>query len=120
MPADPEPTQSPPSGATRGCDVLTIALLALATWWAVVGTPVTLFSVLRDVLSPLSVIYIAGSVQVVRHLMWPRPSATARLRILGAAIRERPHVPPALRAFFMPRPAVFVVAFASVITLGIT
>ncbi|MFL6280738.1 MAG: hypothetical protein ACJ731_11540, partial [Vicinamibacterales bacterium] len=99
---------------------MTVGLAAIAVWWSLLGRPVLLFNGLRDVLSPLSVIYIAGCLQVVRHLMWPRPSAMSRVRGLAAAIRERPHLATALRAFFMTRPLVFVVAFAAVITLGIT
>src|SRR3954467_3764643 len=122
MASDPEQTHSPLSlsAAARACDWVTIGLLALAGWWAIVGTPVFVFGRLIDFLSPLSVIYIAGCVQVVRHLMWPRPSAVSRLRDLGSAIRARPHLAAALRAFLMTRPPVFVVAFAAVITLGIT
>jgi hypothetical protein len=122
MAADPEQTQSHAalSTAARGCDFVTIALLALASWWAVVATPGSLFGRLRDFLSPLSVIYIAGCVQVVRHLMWPRPSAISRLRDLGAAVRQRPHLAAAVRAFLMTRPAMFVVAFAAVVTVGVT
>jgi len=65
-------------------------------------------------------IYIAVSVQIARHLMWPRPSALSRLADLRAAIVERPHLADALRAFFLTRPAVFVIALVAVITLGIT
>ena len=68
----------------------------------------------------LELIYIAGCVQVVRHLIWPTPSAISRLRDLRATIDARRHLAAALRAFVMTRPAVFVVAVAAVITIGVT
>jgi hypothetical protein len=122
MSADAEQAQlnPPPSAIAHAADLLTLALLALVVWWSLVARPVALFSGLRDLLSPAIVIYIAVSVQIVRHLMWPRPSALSRLADLRAAIAERPHLADALRAFFLTRPAVFVVAFVAVITLGIT
>jgi hypothetical protein len=122
MPSDATPTHANQSlsAPARIADGVTLALVCIAIWWALIARPVVLFSGLRDFLSPSIVIYMAGCVQVVRHLMWPKPSALSRLRDLHAAILERPHLAAALRAFFMTRPAVFVVAFAAVITLGIT
>ncbi len=122
MAAVPELTATKPSlsAAPKTADVITLLLLGLSVWWWLVARPVTLFSGLRNVLSPSIVIYVAASVQIVRHLMWPRPSALSRLRDLRGAILERPHLADALRAFFLTRPAVFVVALAAVVTLGIT
>jgi mannosyltransferase PIG-V len=122
MSADSEPTQLKPSLAApaHAADALTLGLLAVAVWWWLVARPVTWFNGLRDVLSPWILIYVAASVQIVRHLTWPRPSALSRLRDLRTAIVERPHLADALRAFFLTRPAVFIVALAAVITLGIT
>lgn len=118
----PELTETRPAlpAPARTADVLSVTLVGIAVWWWLVARPVMLFSGLRDVLSPTILIYVAASVQIVRHLMWPRPSARSRLRDLRAAIRDRPHLADALRAFFLTRPAVFVVAFAAVVTLGIT
>ena len=122
MAADSEETYLKPSSsaAAHAADSLTLGLLGIALWWSLVARPVTLFSGLRDLLSPLILIYVAGSVQIVRHLMWPRPSALSRLGDLRTAILERPHLANALRAFVLTRPTVFVVAFAAVVTLGIT
>ena len=106
--------------AVRVADGITIALAMLAIWMALVARPVSLFMALGDVLSPSSLIYIAGCAQVVRHLIWPTPSAISRLRDLGVTIARRPHLAAALRAFVMTRPAVFVVAAAAVITIGVT
>ena len=122
MAAVPELTQTKPAlpAAARAADGITLLLVAITLWWSLVARPVSLFNGLRDFLSPLVVLYVAICVQVVRHLMWPRPSAMARLADLRAAIVERPHLATALRAFLMTRPAVFVVAFAAVITIGIS
>jgi hypothetical protein len=122
MAADSEQTSLKPSLSTTAhvADSVALGLLCVAVWWWLVARPLTWFSGLRDVLSPSILIYVAGSVQIVRHLMWPRPSAMARLGDLRAAILVRPHLADALRAFFLTRPAVFVVAFAAVVTLGIT
>ena len=79
-----------------------------------------MFGALREVFSPSSLIYIAVCVQIVRHLIWPRPSAFARLGELRVAIAARPHLAAALRAFFMTRPAVFIVAMVAVVTIGLT
>src|SRR6185369_2867286 len=65
-------------------------------------------------------LYVAGSIQVVRHLLWPRPSVPARLKAVGERILARPHLYAACRAFVMTRPAVFVLAVAAVATIGIT
>jgi hypothetical protein len=122
MARDSEETYSKPSltAAANAADVITLLLVGIAVWWSLVARPITLFSVLREFLSPSIVIYVAASLQIVRHLMWPRPSAFSRLGDLHAAILERPHLAAALRAFFLTRPAVFAVALAAVITLGIT
>ena len=122
MAAVPELTQTKPAlpAAARAADRITLLLVSIAVWWSLVARPVSLFNGLREFLSPLVVIYVAVCVLVVRHLMWPRPSVLARLGDLRAAIVERPHLATALRAFLMTRPAVFVVAFAAVITIGIS
>lgn len=108
------------SQAVQVADGVTVALAMLAIWMALVARPVGLFMALGHVLSPASLIYIAGCVQVVRHLIWPTPSAISRLRDLRVTIDARPHLAAAVRAFAMTRPAVFVVAVAAVITIGVT
>ncbi len=117
MPGDSKPSLT---AAANAADLITLLLAGIAVWWSLVARPIALFSVLREFLSPSIVIYVAASLQIVRHLMWPRPSALSRLGDLRAAILERPHLAAALRAFFLTRPAVFAVALAAVITLGIT
>jgi hypothetical protein len=109
------------SPGARFADVVTVALLAASAWLAVVGIGPSVVS--GRVLSPpsaLMVVYVAACVQILRHLIWPRPSASRRLTTAFALIMARPHVAAALRAFAATRPAVFVVAFVAVVTLGLT
>jgi hypothetical protein len=119
----PEPTSLTPDRpvlAIRMADGASMMLLAIAIWMVLVARPPGVFGALREVFSPSSLIYIAVCVQIVRHLMWPRPSAFARLGELRVAIAARPHLAAALRAFFMTRPAVFIVAMVAVVTIGLT
>jgi hypothetical protein len=104
--------------AAQIADAVTLGLIAFVIWWNLVARPVGFFAGLGKFLSPLSVTYIAGCVQVIRHLLWPRPSAISRIGDLHAAILRRPHLAAALRAFLLTRPAVFAVALAAVITIG--
>jgi len=97
-----------------------MVLVVVAVWWVLVARPVGLFSGLGRSFSPVIILYIAGSVQVVRHLVWPRPSVALRLSRVRDRIRARPHLAAACRAFVMTRPAVFVIAIAAVATIGLT
>jgi hypothetical protein len=112
-------TRELPPGA-KTADITTVALIAIALWWILVARPVGVFNALTDTLSPAILFYVAGSIQVVRHLMWPTPSAAARLARVRERIRERPHLDAACRAFLTTRPAIFVIAIAAVATIGIT
>jgi len=104
----------------RVADFVTVTLVVIALWWVLVARPVGVFNALIEVLSPAILLYIAGSIQVVRHLVWPTPSAAARLARARERIRARPHLAAAWRAFLITRPAIFVVAVAAVATIGIT
>src|SRR5262245_32451449 len=104
----------------RVADGATIALLAIAIWMVLVARPPALFGAIRGVVSPASLLYVAACVQIVRHLMWPKPSALSRLAKLHSAIEARPHLAAALRAFFLTRPAVLIVAMIAVVTIGLT
>jgi len=109
------------SRGARLADVATVVLFAIAGWLGVVGIGPSVVS--GRVIAPpsaLMVVYIAACVQIVRHLLWPRPSAFRRLASAYALIVARPHVAAALRAFVATRPAVFVVAFVAVVTIGLT
>ena len=109
---------------TRGAriaDIATAVLIAAAGWCALVATPAVF---VRNVLifppPPLLLVYAAGCVQIARHLLWPRPSILWRVKRVLAAVHARPNVAAALRAFVATRPAVFVVAFFAVVTIGLS
>ncbi len=102
-------------------DLFTAALLLLALWLAVVGAgPWLIFDRVVGPPSAAMVLYAALSLQIVRHLLWPRPTAWAGVKWAATALTTRPHGGPALRAFVATRPAVFVVAFFAVLTIGLS
>jgi hypothetical protein len=99
-------------------DLVTAMLLAAALWCGVVGVPAIF---MRGVLlspSPLVLVYAAGCIQVGRHLLWPTPSLWSRVMRAHEVVVARPNLAAAVRAFVATRPAVFVVAFMAVVTLG--
>ena len=102
-------------------DVTTAILLAVAAWCAVVATRgVFVLNVLIFPLPPLLLVYASVCVQVARHLLWPRPSLLWRVKSAQAAIVARPNLTAAFRAFVATRPAVFLVAYFAVVTIGLT
>lgn len=101
-------------------DLTTAILLALAAWCAFAGPRLALADVILPSSAPLMILYAAGSVQVVRHLLWPKPSVVWRLRQMHGSITARPDIAAALRAFLITRPAVFVVGLTAVVTIGLT
>jgi hypothetical protein len=119
-PHQPMPLAAPrlPWGI-RIADAVVLALLGLAVWIAVVGgARYLLFDIVIPLNSPLMIVYAALSVALVRHLVWPAPSARQRLRAAGAWVAARPDFATALRAAAGTRAAVFVVAFFAVVTIG--
>jgi hypothetical protein len=106
--------------AAKAADGATVALVAIAVWWILVARPVGVFNSIGGSLSPVILLYIAGSIQVVRHLMWPKPNIASRLAHVRDRIRAKPHLYAACRGFVVTRPAVFVIAVAAVATIGIT
>jgi hypothetical protein len=120
-PAQPIPPPADFQPYARVIDLLTAALLLVALWLAVVGVDRRL--ILDRVFEPPSaslVIYAAVSLQIVRHLLWPKPTAWSRFNAARAAVMTRPYVGTAIRAFVATRPAVFLVAFVSVLTIGLS
>ena len=119
MPVTPD--IDPLTRGARIADITTAVLIAAAAWCALVATPAVF---VRNVLifppPPLLLVYAAACVQIARHLLWPRPSILGRVRTAHAAVVARPNVAAALRAFVATRPAVFLVAFFAVVTLGLS
>lgn len=125
MAAPPEPSLNPASADVlpRGAliaDLLAALLAALAVWVALAGgTRYLIFDVAISFRSPLLFLYAAASILVVRHLVWPRPSARRHLDAARAALAARPDFAAAVRAFVATRPAVFAVAFFAIVTIGL-
>jgi hypothetical protein len=116
-----KPDSDPLTRGARIADITTAILIAVAAWCAVVATPAVF---VRNVLifppPPLLLVYAAACVQIARHLLWPQPSVLSRVKRAHAAIVARPNVAAALRAFIATRPAVFLVAFFAVVTIGLS
>jgi hypothetical protein len=105
----------------RLADVAAAVLVAVALWIAIAGgSRHLIFDEVISLRSPLLFLYAAASVLVVRHVLWPRPSAVWHLKATHASILARPDLAAALRAFVATRPAVLVVGFFAVITIGLT
>jgi len=105
----------------RAADLLTAALLFFALWLAVVG--INRHLIFDRVLAPPSaslMLYAAVCVVIVRHVMWPKPTAWSRFNAAREAVTARPYVGDAVRAFVATRPAVLLVAFFSVLTIGLS
>lgn len=99
-------------------DTVTAILVAAALWYGIVGSSAMFLGNVLISPSPLVLMYAAVCVQIVRHLLWPRPSLLSRLETIHAAVVARPNLAAAIRAFVATRPAVFVVAFVAVIAVG--
>ena len=104
----------------RAADIVSAVLLAAALWWAVAGPPALNVGGRLILPSPVLLMYVAGCVQVARHLLWPRPSAVVWFTRARAALHARPDLDAAVQAFVGTRPAVFVVALAAVVTFGLS
>jgi hypothetical protein len=102
----------------RAADAVTVVLTAAAIWCGVVGVS-PLFVANRLVApSPSVLAYAAACVQIVRHLLWPRPSALARIRKLRRSLAARPNLAASIHAFGATRPVVFGAAFLAVVAVG--
>lgn len=104
----------------RGADLVAAVLAAVALWWTVVGPPALFVGRVLILPSPLLLVYVAGCVQIARHLLWPRPSALVWFKQAHTALRARPDLAAAVNAFVSTRPAVFVVALIAVVTFGLS
>jgi hypothetical protein len=105
--------------AGRVADALALVLAGAAVWIAVLGGHrYLIFGVVVSLRSPLLAIYAAASVVIVRHLLWPRPSILQRLIAGRRLFSATADFAPALRAFLATRPAVLIVGFLAVVTIG--
>ena len=107
------------TGRQRAADIVAAILLVVALWWAIVGQPAVFVGRVPILPAPLLLIYIAGCVQIARHLLWPRPSVLVWFKHAHAALRARPNLEAAVSAFVATRPAVFAMALAAVVAFGL-
>ena len=103
----------------RIADGIVLGLLAIALWIvAAGGARLFGFHVAVSRQAPLVCLYTAGSILLVRHLLWPKPHAYDRVRNAHAWLLERPDLAAAVRAFVATRPVVLLVGFLAVVTIG--
>jgi hypothetical protein len=63
-------------------------------------------------------LFAAAGLLLVRHVAYPRPAIGATLAGWHARLNARPHLAAAAKAFVGTRPAVFLVAYFAVVTIG--
>lgn len=113
--------RTPAARYVRAADLLSAGLLLLALWLAIVGiSHRVIFNRVFEPPSASLVFYVAVSVLIVRHVLWPKPTAWSRFTAARDAAMARPAMAAAVRAFLATRPAVFLVAFFAVLTIGLT
>ncbi|MDQ3213879.1 MAG: hypothetical protein M3Q85_14465 [Acidobacteriota bacterium] len=120
MPAHTDPAREPGlPGKLRLADAAALVLAGMAVFIAIAGgRRYVVFGTVLALRSPLLLVYAAASVLIVRHLLWPRPSAIDHLRAVRAALRARPDAAAALSAFLATRPAILAIGFLAVVTFG--
>ncbi len=107
--------------SARLADGVAITLGLVALWIAATGGGRYLVGgTVVSLKSPMLALYVAASIVIVRHLRWPRPTLADRFRGVRGAVRARPDVDAAVRAFIVTRPTVLLVGFLAVVTFGVT
>ena len=105
----------------RLMDAAAIGLLLLAVWQVLTGG--ARGGILRFVVPPDAsaslLCYGAASLLIVRHVARRSPSAFARIRERWRRTAESPVWGPAWRPFLATRPAIFLVGFFAVASLGV-
>jgi hypothetical protein len=118
-----ETAPAPPSRITLKiglADAAALVLAAIAAWIEIAGgRRYLVFGTVLSLKSPLFPAYAAASVLLVRHLLWPRPSALEHLRATARSLAGHPDFAVAVRAFLATRPAVLIVGLFAVVTFGV-
>ncbi len=105
--------------AVHVADAAVVVLAAAALWIAFLGgNRYLIFGVVVSLRSPLLAMYAAGSILIVRHLLWPRPTILQRLIAARRSLHGHADLAAAVRAFVATRPAVLLVGFLAVVTFG--
>lgn len=100
-------------------DAVSMALVAVAAWIILTGGGVTvLMGQLVALHSPVRALFVAAAVAAIRHAAAPRPSIIDHVRSIPKTLAERPDLRVALSAWILTRPAVLLVAFFAVVTIG--
>jgi hypothetical protein len=103
---------------TSVTDGLVLALAAASLYVALAGRAV-LITFGQFVLPSASLLLFASaSLLLVRHVAHPRPGFVATLARWRASLHAHPHLAAAVRAFVATRPAIFLVAYFAVVTIG--
>ena len=107
-----------PGRLVQAADAATLFLFALALYAAVAG-PLVLSRYGTLELPPAPVLLLAAVALLgIRHAVIRRPAIAASLAAWREWLHARPHAAAALRAFVFTRPAVFLVAYFAVVTIG--
>lgn len=128
VPPTPRPLPvEPPVGVPRVplgvriADAAAVCLAVFAVWILLTGgRRFVLAGTIVSLKSPMLALYAAGSILLVRHLRWPRPTFPQHVRGLRASLVRRPALHAAVRGFWATRPAVLLVGFLAVVTFGFT
>jgi Mannosyltransferase (PIG-V) len=103
----------------RLTDLTTVILVGAALFVAVAGRSL-LFRWGEIVLpSPSQLLFGAGAILAIRHAARSKPGIRATFAHWRDRLNERPHAAAAVRAFVFTRPAVFLVAYFAVVTIGL-
>jgi hypothetical protein len=120
MPSDERRGSLPPVPPwIRIIDAVTLGTAAVLVWKILsADTRAGIFDFVPRVRSPFLFYAIAGLL-AVRHIVFPRPTAAARLIHAWRRMSVTPHWGPTIRAFLSTRLLVFVVALFSVAAFGL-
>ncbi len=119
MSAPAESVAAPPRLA-RAADAASALLVAIAAWIAVTGgSRHVVLDIVVGLRSPLLFLYVAASIQIVRHVVVPSPVVWVRLARGWRAAMSRPGVSAAVRPFVATRAAVLLAGFFAVVAIGI-
>jgi hypothetical protein len=109
----------PVPGWIRVVDAATFAVVAILFWKVLsADTRAGIFGFIPRISTP-ALIYGGLGLLALRHIVFPRPSAAARVTRAWRRVRERPHFGPAVGAFLGTRVFVFVVGIFSIAAFGL-
>jgi Mannosyltransferase (PIG-V) len=102
----------------RAADVAVVILFCGALYVAAAGRPFLLRWGEIVLPAPMQWLFAAVALLAIRHAAHPRPAIGSTFARWRQRLNERPHAAAAVRAFVFTRPAVFLVAYFAVVTIG--